>query len=446
MENKLNCIFLIKSFYFDSFRSRKFYLLLCFYFLINIQTNGQYSSLAEKKIKGWDISILPSFVYNTDKGLQYGGLANIFYYADSLQYPEYWFNLYLQISHSTKGNFVNYIFFDSKHLFPKGIRMILDIGLIKNNFQQFYGFNGYDALYNKQYEEISSQQFISRSYYNIRKIAKTITTDFHGNMPISNFLWDLGFGYFNISVFPNKEKMPNGTNSLFNKYVNYGVIPVSQKNGGTTSYFKCGLIFDTRNDEAVSSKGVWTEGILLYAPSFINKNSHYSQIAFIHRQYFTLVPNLIFAFRLAYQTKISGDMPFYMMPYLLSTYQTKEALGGVKTIRGILNERLQGNGFFLGNAEIRCIAIKSSIFGRNLAIAFNLFTDAGLITNKYNISKSLDSKEIDYKFNNEKMHYSIGNGVRFILNHNFIVSFDYGRALNKNDGIYGFYLDLDYLY
>jgi len=178
----------------------------------------------------------------------------------------------------------------------------------------------------------------------------------------------------------------------------------------------------------------------------LNKNIQYKQIAFIHRQYITLIPRFIFAYRLAYQTKISGDMPFYMMPYLQSTYQTKEALGGVKTLRGILNERLQGNGFVLGNAEFRYIAYNTIIFGRNLGIAFNLFTDAGMITSKYNVSKTLNNQEIDYKFDNEKMHYSIGSGVRFILNHNFIVSLDYGRAININDGRYGFYLDLDYLY
>jgi len=69
-----------------------------------------------------------------------------------------------------------------------------------------------------------------------------------------------------------------------------------------------------------------------------------------------------------------------------------------------------------------------------------------MITNKYKISSDLNNQDFNYTADNEKMHFSIGNGVRFIMNKNFIVSIDYGRALNKNDGRDGFYLDLDYLY
>ena len=53
---------------------------------------------------------------------------------------------------------------------------------------------------------------------------------------------------------------------------------------------------------------------------------------------------------------------------------------------------------------------------------------------------------IGYKFDSEKIHQSIGTGIRFIINHNFIVALDYGKPLDKRDGNYGFYLDLDYLY
>ena len=139
-------------------------------------------------------------------------------------------------------------------------------------------------------------------------------------------------------------------------------------------------------------------------------------------------------------------MPFYMMPYLQSTYRVQEALGGVKTLRGILNERLQGNGFVLGNSEFRYFAFTTHAIGHEIGVAFNLFTDAGMITDKYKISRDLNTRDFNYLFDKEKMHFSAGGGVRFIMNKNFIVSFDYGRALNKNDGRDGFYIDLDYLY
>lgn len=438
-----NCFKL--SYPFDHILGPAFYLTVCFCFIFQTQTSCQNPSLNEKPIKKWDVSILPSFLYNTDKGVQYGALANIVCFTDSIQHSKYLFNLYLQSSHSTKGNFVNYFMFDSKQFLPHGFRVIADLTYLINNFQQFYGFNGFDALYNRNYINRSNKEFISRSYYSIRKISKTISIDLQGRLPLSHFRWDLGIGYYNISIPSYKDRIQR-VPGLFDKYINAGVIPAAQKNGGVTTYLKYGVIYDTRDNEEIPKKGVWIEGILINAPQFLKNNYPYYQIALIHRQYFSLTSKLLFTYRLAYQTKISGDMPFYMMPYLQSTYRVQEALGGVKTLRGILNERLQGNGFVLGNGEFRYFAFTTHKFGHEIAVAFNLFTDAGMITNKYKISSDLNGQDFNYRFDNEKMHFSVGSGVRFIINQDFIVSFDYGRALNKNDGKDGFYLDLDYLY
>ncbi|HEY5499005.1 MAG TPA: BamA/TamA family outer membrane protein [Bacteroidales bacterium] len=430
---------------FDYLKVPVFYLTICFCLIFQTPANCQKPSLNEIPVRKWDVSVLPSFLYNTDKGLQYGALANIVCFDDSLQHQKYLFNLYLQSSHSTKGNFVNYFLFDSKQFLPHGFRIIADLTYLINNFQQFYGFNGFDALYNRNYLDRTNKEFISRPYYNIRKISKTISIDLQGRLPLSHFRWDLGLGYFNISIPSFKGKIQR-VPTLFDKYVSDGVIPAAQKNGGVTTYLKYGVIYDTRDDEVIPKKGVWIEGILIQAPQFLKNKSSYYQIAFIHRQYISLTSKLLFTYRLAYQTKISGDMPFYMMPYLQSTYRVQGALGGVKTLRGILNERLQGNGFVLGNGEFRYFAFTTHKLGHEIAVAFNLFTDAGMITNKYKISSDLNNQDFNYTADNEKMHFSIGNGVRFIMNKNFIVSIDYGRALNKNDGRDGFYLDLDYLY
>jgi hypothetical protein len=413
--------------------------------------NGQDSIPKQKIIKDWDVEILPSFVYNTDKGIQYGALASIYYYGDSSHYPNYLYNLYLQSSETTRGGHVGYLLFDSKYLLPAGLRFIADLSSIGNRFQQFYGFNGFDALYNGNYCNPTKQDFISRSYYFIEKLSKTMLFDVQGCFFNSKFHWDLGFGNFNITVHPSHSKLGGGGSinnqpTLFEKYVALGIIPASQKNGGFTSYLKGGLIYDTRDNEEIPTKGIWDEVVFVKAPRFLINDFAYSQIVLIHRQYLTLLPEVVFAYRIAYQTKLNGEMPFYMMPYFVSTFNVQEALGGVKTLRGILNDRLQGEGFALGNFEFRYTPVNTILFDRNFSIAFNLFTDLGKITKMYNIDKTLNVTEADYKFNNEKIHQSFGAGVKFIINHNFIISSDFGKALKKSDGDYGYYLDLDYLF
>lgn len=409
---------------------------------------GQSAKSSEKKVTGLDFGVLPSFVYNTDKGLQYGLLANFYYYGKKTIYPDYLFNLYLQSSRTTKKGYVNYLFFDSGRMLPDGMRLIIDASFVKRGYQHFYGFNGYNSVYNKAYTDPSSPQFISRHYYYFEEKAKTILVDLRGKFVFPHFYWGFGLGYYQMFTSPFKNRLPNTPKrpTLFEKYVNQGVIPSGQNRGGSTFFLKSGLIFDTRDNEKIPTKGLWIEGVCLYAPSFLANKSPYSQVSLIFHQYLSLSPKLVFAYRLAYQTKTSGQIPFYMLPELQSTYRSEEALGGSKTIRGILSRRLIGNGFALGNFEFRYIPFRMILLKRNLGIGFNLFEDMGIITDPYKINGNLTPNAFDYKAGKEKIHTAVGAGVRFIVNHNFIVALDYGHTLDKRDGLKSLDIGLDYLF
>lgn len=409
---------------------------------------GQNEAPNGKTIKGLDFGVLPSFVYNPDKGLQYGALANFYYYGKKSIYPNYLFNLYLQSSRTTKKGYVNYLFFDSRHLLPKGLRLTVDMSLVKRGFQQFYGFNGYNSLYNADFINPTNPNFISSDYYYLEELARIASVDIQGHFPIPHFYWDLGLGYYHVSTYPfkNYRRGKPSLPTLFEKYIHEGVIPQNQKNGGVTTYVKASLIYDTRDDEAIPTKGLWIEGIYTRAPSILANKFPYSLFTFKFHQYISLTSNLVLAYRLAYQTKVSGNIPFYMLPNLMSSYRAQEALGGSKTIRGIVNRRLVGNGFALGNFEFRYMPFSAVVLERNLNIGFNFFEDMGIITDKYKIDQTLNAAAFDYKSGKEAMHYAVGAGIRFVVDHNFIVALDYGSALDKRDGKNGFYLDLDYLF
>jgi outer membrane protein assembly factor BamA len=46
----------------------------------------------------------------------------------------------------------------------------------------------------------------------------------------------------------------------------------------------------------------------------------------------------------------------------------------------------------------------------------------------------------------EKMHGSYGAGLRLAMNQNFVISIDYGRVMNKQDGDSGLYIGMNYLF
>jgi len=62
-------------------------------------------SAQETKIKsGWNFGIRPAISFDTDLGFQYGSLIDLYYYGTGEIYPDYYYKLYLELSHFTRGS------------------------------------------------------------------------------------------------------------------------------------------------------------------------------------------------------------------------------------------------------------------------------------------------------------------------------------------------------
>jgi len=89
--------------------------------------------------------------------------------------------------------------------------------------------------------------------------------------------------------------------------------------------------------------GLWSEVLFTTYPSFLGSDFNYSVLTATHRQYFTLIENdLSMTYRIGYQQNI-GDVPFFMLPWYQSSYKVTGGLGGSKSLRGILKNRIVGN-------------------------------------------------------------------------------------------------------
>ena len=62
----------------------------------------QVDSLGRKVKTGWNFGALPSVAFDADLGFQGGALANIYYYGDGSQYPEYIHSLYAEADRKSK--------------------------------------------------------------------------------------------------------------------------------------------------------------------------------------------------------------------------------------------------------------------------------------------------------------------------------------------------------
>jgi hypothetical protein len=201
-------------------------------------------------------------------------------------------------------------------------------------------------------------------------------------------------------------------------------------------------------------QGFWDEVMLMVTPKlFPGQQSSFSRLSVIHRQYISLIKDrFVFAYRLAYQGTISGKTPFYLEPYMITAVSfvtTIDGLGGSKTLRGILRNRVVGDGVVYGNAEFRYTFLKTVIWNQNVFLSANAFADAGRVVQDYNVPETFDDQpypENYFDFGVEKMHLSYGGGINFIMNRNFIISTDFGFTTDKRDGDFGFYAGIGYLF
>ena len=426
------------------------------------------SMASEEIIKtGWNVGVLPAIAFNSDLGFEYGAILNMFNYGDGTNYPNYEHSLYFEVSRFTKGSGIYRFYYDSEYLIPD-IRLTADVSYLVDEAYRFFGYNGYDAVYNVDWEDDEADDYKTRMYYRYQRNLFRAKADFQGKLGPKNLKWIGGFGARNFDISSvdigklNKDKddedlLPTVTEQpgIYEKYLGWGLIPDAHKNGGYISTIKAGLVYDSRPVLANPSSGIWTEAVVIYSPAFLGSDEEFTRFSITHRQYLGLIPNrLTFAYRLGYQTRLSGKVPFYYQPLIATsvmTGATNEGLGGMRSMRGILLNRIIGDGIAFGNFELRSKVLFFKVKKQNFYIGVNGFVDAGQVTQKIEYDEEMAlieeaEKEGIFDTDAEKIHFSAGLGLKIAMNQNFILSIDFGKAFDEQDGTSGLYIGLNYLF
>ena len=144
----------------------------------------------------------------------------------------------------------------------------------------------------------------------------------------------------------------------------------------------------------------------------------------------------------------------------------RDGMGGFRTIRGIMRNRVQGLDMASYNAELRWRFTSFTLGNQNISLGLNCFSDGTMVTKEYNMSFGRTQADFasaqDYRnamndYNqymakglaSDKLHVTVGAGFRFIMNQNFIVCLEYGKPIgkySKQDGNGAFYINTGYLF
>lgn len=427
----------------------------------------------EKVKKGLNLGALPSVLFNSDLGFQYGALANLFDYGDGSIYPLYRYSLYGEWSRTTKGGGINQLNFDAPGLLPGNTRLTADFSYLTQQALDFYGFNGRSVRYNPGFEDKNSYYYISQMFYRIER--KLTRFEVSLQRPLFGKYWQIlvGAAYMNFKIGEvDLEKLNKGRDeddlipyaqSFYGKYIKWGMIGEDEADGGNVNYVRVGLIYDSRDNEANPNRGVWAEGIITMAPSFLGNETGFAKASLVLRGYKTIVKNrLTIAGRVGYQGTISGYTPFYFQSYLLNS-QVKttniDGLGGNRSIRGVMRNRIVGDAMLYFNAELRYKVIRGRWLGQNFYVALSTFYDTGMVLGNIDVSYSkvnclevvkyfnTDKSSLPYKIlNNDMLHDGLGGGIHIAMNENFVLAIDYARAIDSDDGESGLYVGLNWMF
>lgn len=447
--------------------------------MIAFSVYGQDESKKEKKEKtpkvkeGWKFGgALPAVTYDNNLGFQYGALFEFFNYGKPSIYPEFLDHTYTEVSRFTKGSGIYRFMYESNHLIGK-THFSFDISYLPDKANDFYGYNGYESVFNKGWMDDEATDYRTRMFYRQERNQFRIKADIQGKLSGEHLKWAAGFGInkFTISSvdierlnegkdpedqLPSVEDEPG----LYEIYRTLNLISPNEADGGWVNTLKAGIMWDSRDNRPNPMKGIWAELGIEYVPGFLGNDWSFTKFYATHRQYFTLVEeDLSFVYRLGYQTTLGGDVPYFYQNQVITsmlTGATSEGLGGASTLRGVLRNRVTGDGFFFGNIELRWKPLYFRFLKQDCYLGLNAFYDFGIVTDKISLPSGLETQfetelpEYNYSdfFNpgGEKLHQAAGISIMPVMNRNFVIAIDIGKAFNKQDGNIGFSIGLNYLF
>ena len=385
----------------------------------------EVDSLGRKIKTGWNFGALPSVAFDADLGFQGGALANIYYYGDGSQYPEYIHSIYAEAAYTTKNYGIFRVNYDSKYLIPKH-RLTLDATYQPDAMCDFYGYNGYQSIYDQDYHKWKKDQskmgnvaeYQSRAFYKYKRDLFRFAADIEGTI-WKNIKWNAGLGVLGYMIdecdidmlngkknefdaniaLADQKAMNENVEGMYEKYVKWGIIDQNEAKGGWHPYLRAGLTYDSRDQRTCPTKGIYADAFFTYTAAFNAKYGMQADAGYNHLQFnFNFrhyVPvykdRLTFAYRIGTQNNIAGKSPFYMNTYLNTLFIQRvmyEGLGGANSLRGIMRNRILANGFAYANVELRAKVVKFDIGKQHFYIGLAPFFDLGVITQPYKLDEA----------------------------------------------------------
>lgn len=361
---------------------------------------------------------LPVLKVDSDEGVTYGALTQLYQYGDGSSLPYVWV-LQPEVQLSTEGRRDVTLFVDAPHVLPEGWRVNGFFGIERRIVTPFYGL-GNSAPYQPALEDSDGP---NPNYYRIGRLRRSAILNLQRRAAVSP-LWVLfGAGLVTSRVDPSPEDT--------------GTTLYAEQLGPTvetywTNYLRAGLIWDSRDRETAPRDGTWTEVVFHWVTEGLGADVEFTRWSITDRRYYSVTDRLVFAHRYFLQG-VGGNAPVHQLQRVQTSFRQGEGLGGASTVRGLLKNRYAGKGMLVWNAELRFHAFDFRLIGRPFHLALSAFLDQGRVW--------ASGVQLDELLSG--LHRGYGGGFHLGMGENFVISAD---VAHSDEATLPFYIGLGYLY
>lgn len=352
------------------------------------------SSDAPKENKGVRPHGAPIIKYSSDYGLSMGGHIAIFDYSNGDIKPfKYLYKA--QFMMGVNGDYNGSLYFDAPDFLDTDFRFQVAGGIGKIFDYNYFGIGN------------DTPNVATSAYYQFVRTTPCFLLNAIRNF-YGNFYFILGYSY-------DRRMIKSDPVSKLRSDAPRGF------EGGTDSELRLGVSYDSRDNEAMTTKGIFADFFAELPQKWVGSTYNYARFTLTGRNYLEIFPKLVWANRILLKNSV-GEVPFYEMASI-GGYRHFDGLGGNNTLRGFRQTRFLDRSTILFNEELRIHIKKFYVRNERFDVYLLSFADFGRVfSNMKNFSLN-------------DMHLSAGGGTRICWNKNFVIAPDIGFS-KEGYGLY----------
>ncbi|MFH1810805.1 MAG: BamA/TamA family outer membrane protein [Pseudomonadota bacterium] len=385
--------------------------------------------------QGFDWGAVPVLAYNSDDGLGFGALGNLFWHEGGLD--PYKYSLMAQAYVTTNWVHAHKLKLDALELFGWPLRVWGELGYYSTLNRTYCGEGNAvtcdpapaSAAARALHLEGPAREQFERRYYQFRFIQPYLALNGRYRLTELPHKLEIMAGWRGHGYLSGELGDPTPyTGSLYAQRFPDG-------ENGFASVLQLGVMLDGRDFEPAPTKGYWVEASVRGASWLWGSSWNFVGGNVILRGYVPLTADrrLVLASRLTLDAA-AGDMPIEEIVRVGGSIDYT-ALGGEYFGRGIRLDRYIGRIKVLWQEELRAMVGGAVILNQRFVLMLLGFLDAG--------SVGLDWA--DWGGDPARVLWSAGGGLRLMWNENFVVRIDVAASPFEREGP-GVYINLSNIF